>query len=177
MRRYLIFILLIVFVTGCRKDKDPSLSGTVTIDNNLYGDGPYYAFGFSFASAGKVSTLENPPPDVTLVAETDILGNILKMNLQTTNFRSSFYRAGEYANASEARQAYDNLTSATVTQWNDDADAIEENQIWIFRSRDEKYAKFLITDTYSEKKDTWPYAECTFSWAYQPDGTLTFPGK
>ncbi len=177
MRRYLIFILLTFLVAGCRKDKDAPLSGTFTIDNNLYGDGPYYAFGFSFISAGKVSTLDDPPPDVTLVAVTDLYGNILKLNLQTTNFKSSFYRAGEYANASDARQAYDNLTSATVTQWEDDADAIEENQIWIFRSRNEKYAKILITDTFFEERDIWPYAECTFNWAYQPDGTLTFPGK
>ena len=177
MKRYLIFILLTFLVAGCRKDKDAPLSGTFTIDNNLYGDGPYYAFGFSFISAGKVSTLDDPPPDVTLVAVTDLYGNILKLNLQTTNFKSSFYKAGEYANASDARQAYDNLTSATVTQWEDDADAIEENQIWIFRSRNEKYAKVLITDTFSEERDIWPYAECTFNWAYQPDGTLTFPGK
>lgn len=175
MRRYLILILLMFLVSGCRKDKYPALSGSVTIDNNLYGDGPYYALGFSFQSAKKISTLEDPAPDITLVAATDILGNILKLNLQTTNFKSSFYKAGEYSDASDARQAFDNLSSETVSQWVDDADAIAAHQVWIFRTGSEKYAKFLITDTFSEERDIWPYAECTIEWVYQPDGTLTFP--
>jgi hypothetical protein len=175
MIRYLILVLLIFLTAGCTKDKGPALKGTVTIDNSLYGEGPYYAMGFSFSGAKKVSTLDNPAPDITLIAVTDISGNILKLNLQATNFKSSFFKAGQYSNASDAKLAYDNLTSATVSQWEDDADAIEAGQIWIFRTGTEKYAKFRITATFSEERDVWPYAECTFEWAYQPDGTLTFP--
>lgn len=177
MRKYLVFIFLVLLASGCRKDREPPLSGSFTIDNNLYGTGPYYAFGFSFSKASKVSTLENPPPDITLIAITDIFGHVTKMNLQTSNFKGSFFKAGQYTDAAEALQAFDNLTSATVSQWADDADDIAAHQVWIFRSRSENYAKFLITDAYSEDKDVWPYAECTFKWAYQPDGTLTFPGK
>lgn len=175
MRRYLVLVLLMFLAAGCKKEKDPTVAGTVTIDNSLYGEGPYYAMGFSFPGAKKVSTLEKPPPDITLIAVTDIYGSILKLNLQTTNFKGSFYKAGQYASASDAKLAYDNLNSATVSQWNDDADAIESGQIWIFRTATEKYAKFRITATFSEERDVWPYAECTFEWAYQPDGTLTFP--
>lgn len=177
MKRYLLFLIIIFLAAGCKKDKHAPLSGTVTIDNNLYGSGPYYAFGFTFSTAEKVSTLEDPPPDITLVVVTDIFGSIIKLNLQTTNFKSSFFKEGEYASPAEAEQAFNNLTSATVNQWEDDADAIAENQVWIFRTSSEKYAKFLITYSYSEERDVWPFAECTLKWAYQPDGTLTFPGK
>jgi len=176
MNKYFIIILILITVSagGCRRNDNPGLSGTDTIDNNLYGAGPYYAFGFSFSSAEKVSTLDDPGPDITLVAF-DVNGIITK--IQTDNYKSSFYKYGEYPDASTAKQAFGNLTSATVSQWAEEADAIGANQIWIFRTSNEKYAKFRIIDIFSELRTGWAYAECTFEWVYQPDGSLTFPPK
>jgi hypothetical protein len=175
MNRYLIILIFIaVSAGGCKKKDNPRLSGTDTIDNNLYGAGPYYAYGFSFSRAEKVSTLDDPGPDITLLAF-DINGIVTK--IQTDNFQSSFYKAGEYPDASSAEQAFDNLTSPIVSQWVEEADAIGANQIWIFRTSKEKYAKFRIIDTFSEMRSGWAYGECTFEWVYQPDGSLTFPVK
>jgi hypothetical protein len=56
-------------------------------------------------------------------------------------------------------------------------DSIRNNQIWIYRSGSENYSKFRIISTKSEPGNMRDYAECTFEWVYQPDGTLTFPGK
>ncbi|MCU0456004.1 MAG: hypothetical protein MUE74_06845, partial [Bacteroidales bacterium] len=56
-----------IILSGCDgNDKPPKNSGTVTIDNSLYGTGPYYAIGFNFALAEKISSISTPRPDVIL---------------------------------------------------------------------------------------------------------------
>ena len=180
MKSYLILILLLMFLpAGCKKNDTPRLSGTDTIDNTLFGNGPYYALGFSFSQAKKISTLNDPEPDITLVAVQNIDGSISKTTLQTNNLKNSYYKFGEYADAISSKQAFDNLKSAVVTlaRWKEESDTIRINQVWIFRTGTEHYAKFRILNSVSEQRSGKPYAECKFEWVYQPDGSITFPGK
>jgi hypothetical protein len=95
------------------------------------------------------------------------------------NYKDSFYLAGEYNDASSAQNAFNSLTSATIseTDWVGMASPIKENQIWIYRSGTIHYAKIRIITLFAEIRSGNPYAECKFQWVYQPDGSLTFPGK
>jgi hypothetical protein len=175
MRKSLFFILLFSFLmqVSCNKDDTPETAGTVTINNTRTLGQTYYVYGFLFSAAKIVSTLENPPPDITIDSDgTNLL-------LQANNLNNSFYKAGEYNDASSAETAYDNLKSATVSQseWEGLAYPLKAHQIWIYRSGTSHYAKFRIISTISEIRSGKDYAECTFEWEYQPDGTLTFPGK
>jgi hypothetical protein len=179
MRKNLLFILFLSLLiqASCTKDEIP-ISGNQIIETTLYGTGPYYAYGFSFSQAKEVSTLEDPGPDITLLADVDIDGTtIRRLMLQTENLKTSFNKYGEYPNATSAESAYNNLTSANVTQWEEWVDTLKSHQVWIFRSGTDRYAKFRIINTVAGQKDGKPYGECTFEWEYQPDGTLTFPGK
>jgi hypothetical protein len=169
----LIIIMVLTIFSGCRKDNTSRNGGTDTIDNNLYGSGPYYANGFLFSQAKKVSTLDTPEPDITI----DNDGTLLNLILQTNNFKDSFYKAGEYASATLAEQAFVGLTSYSVPQWAAWGFQIKANQIWIFRTSGERYVKIRIINIISEVRNNRNYAECTFQWVYQPDGSLTFPGK
>ncbi len=172
MKRILIIPILIIFLAGCKKDKTPPLSGNVTIDNSLYGNGPYYAFGFSFVLAEKVSTLDNPPPDITIDND-DVPGNLM---FEANNRRNSFFLIGEYPVA-EALQTFNGLTAISIQdlQWQGIGHLVKPNQVWIYRSGTEHYAKIRIISTKSESKSPRDYAECTFDWVYQSDGSLTFP--
>ena len=172
-----IFILLTVFVffTGCKKDNTPDRSGTDTIDNTLYGTGPYYANGFSFSKAAKLSTLENPGPDIVMYVNID--DPVSRLTLQANNLKPSFYKAGDHADGGTAKSAFDNLKTVPVAQWVDMADPVTANQVWIYRSGSEHYTKIRIISTVNEVRDNIPYGECTFEWVYQPDGSSTFPGK
>jgi hypothetical protein len=84
---------------------------------------------------------------------------------------------GQYIDGATASQAFKNLSSFTVSEWAQLADTVKANQIWLFKTSEEKYAKLLIINTFSEKRANmpFPFAECTFEWVYQPDGSLTFP--
>lgn len=175
MRKSLFFILVwsLLSQVSCKKDEIPSTSGTATIDNTTTLGQTYYVYGFLFSEARKASTADTPPPDITIDSDgTSLL-------LQANNFKDSFYKAGEYNDATSAKTAYDNLTSATPSQitWEGIAIPIKENQVWIYRSGTTHYAKFRIITTKTKPGQVKPYAECTFEWEYQPDGTLTFHGK
>jgi hypothetical protein len=178
MRNSLYIILLLsVFLQGsCKKDEIP-LAGTETIETTLFGTGPYYAYGFSFSLAKQISTLDDPGPDIALLADVDINGTIRRLMLQTENYKNSFCKYGEYPNPSSAETAYNSLTTANVSQWVEWADTVRANQVWIFRTGAEHYAKFRIVKTVAEQKSGVAYGSCTFEWDYQPDGSLTFPGK
>jgi hypothetical protein len=175
MNRILTLILSIsLAITGCKKNDGPKLSGTDTINNILYGTGPYYALGFSVTSGKNVSTSESPLDVVTINAFPD---NFNKTYFDAQNYNNSFYRYGVYTDAATASLAFKNLTSFNVTQWKITGDSVNINQIWLFRTSSETFAKIRIISAVGEIRNNIPYVECTFEWAYQPDGSLTFPGK
>lgn len=180
MKRFCTILLIVVLsFTGCKKNNVPKVSGTITISNILYGNGPYYALGFSVPTGQKVSTLSDPPNVISVLVDADQNNVIKRIYFGTRSLENSFFRYGQYANATAASTAYKNLTSFPNPLWMEEGDTVRPNQIWLFRTRDAKYAKLRITDTMTMKKPDmpFPYVECSFEWFYQPDGTLTFPGK
>jgi len=176
MKRLFILIVLISFViSGCKKDEDPSFSGTVTIDNKIYQSTTYYAYGFSFSKAEKVSTLDIPAPDVTLFVITDTPEN--RLTFQVSNLNPSFYKIGDYPDTQAASAAFDDLNTVGTYQWTEMADPILANQVWVYRTGTETYAKMRIISIVNETRDGLPYGACSFEWVYQPDGSTTFPVK
>jgi len=174
--RLVAILFLTLFFTGCDNMDKPGktlTSGTETIDNSLFGTGPYYAMGFNFATAEKVSSLHSPKPDLIL----ELGGTLDIFILQTGTGLNGFFLKGEYADAASASQAFNNLTAFSVSDWLEWANPVKPNQVWIYRSADEHYAKIRIISTSSEDLNPRDYAECSFEWVYQPDGSLTFPGK
>jgi len=172
MRNILLILMpLLLILISCKKQEVIPTSGTVTIDNTTGFSQTYFVYGFLFARAEIVSTLDNTPPDITIDSDGTYLF------FQTNNLKDSFYKFGEYNSADSAIEAFNNLTIVSVTQWAGLAYPVEPDQIWIYRSGSEHYTKIRIISTVSEVRENRDYAECTFEWAYQPDGSLTFPGK
>ncbi|HNW56485.1 MAG TPA: hypothetical protein PLR88_00705 [Bacteroidales bacterium] len=173
MKKYLIILFSALLLISCDKDNKVSTSGTFTINNILYGTGPYYAYGFSFTSADKVQTIPVTEQCITIGND----GTIDNLIIQTNSLSNSFYLYGEYTDEASAKQAFDKLTIGTVNGWEEWAFSVKPNQIWLFRTKNETYAKLRIISTVSEVREEKNYAECTFEWVYQPDGTLTFPAE
>lgn len=119
--------------------------------------------------------MKNPGPDITIYVNQD--NTPFRLTLQSNNLNPSFFRIGDYADEAAAKTAFDNLKTVPAAQWTDMADPIAPNQVWIYRSGDEKYAKIRIVSTKNEVRQLIPYGECTFQWVFQPDGSTTFPAK
>ncbi len=170
---YIVFLLAIFLMDSCKKDGNTETSGIATIDNTRSLGQTYYVYGFLFSAAKKVSTLGSPPPDITIDSDgTNLL-------LEADNLKDSFFKVGEYNNEASAVTAFNNLTTVAVSEseWQGLAIPLKENQVWIYRSGTDHYAKFRIISLIAEIRSGNNYAECTFEWDYQPDGSLTFPGK
>lgn len=174
MRKAVYILLpLLLICHSCKKNDIPT-SGTITIDNTLTFNQTkqaYFGYGFLFSKAELVSTLDNPGPDITVDSDGT------NLFFQTENFKDSFFKAGEFTDEASAEQAFSNLTAPVVNTWAEWANPVNPDQIWIYRSGSEHYAKLRIISIVSEVRENRDFAECTFEWVYQPDGTLTFPGK
>jgi hypothetical protein len=163
--------VIMILLTSCKKDEIIPTHGIATIDNTTTQSQTYFIYGFLFAKAKLVTTLDNPDPDITVDSDGTYL------YLQTTNLNNSFYKYGSYNDSISAISAFNSLTSFDISMWEEWAERVEPNQIWIFRTGAERYAKIRIISTLSEPRSPRDFGECTFEWVYQPDGTLTFPGK
>jgi hypothetical protein len=173
----LILLVLILVLPGCTKVEPVRTKGIDTIESTIYQSSTtYFAYGFSFSSAKLVSTINSGGFDIVLYVNSDDPDN-RRLTLQANNLKPSFYKAGDYNDEAAAAEAYDNLKTVVVSQWEDMADPIAANQVWIYRTGSDKYVKFRIISTVNEIRSTLPYGECTFQWLYQPDGTTTFPDK
>lgn len=170
---YIITVIAILF-GGCKKKDDPVTAGTITIDNLLYGAGPYYALGFEIKTGAKVSTLDGAQDVLAVMADADINNNVRKIFLAVNNFRNAFSLYGEYTDAGQATTAFENLTSFTDPVWTSLGDNVKPHQVWLFRTSTDTYAKIRIISAVGEKRNEKAYAECSLQWVYQPDGSKTF---
>jgi len=169
-------LLLFLLHSSCKKDESMPTTGTVTIDNITTLGQTYYVYGFLFSEARKVATLGDPVDVLTISAEVDINNEITRITFNVNTFKECFFLSGEYSDATTASAAFKNLKSFSIPQWIDPPAEVKLNQIWLFRTTQNKYAKIRVVSTVAEKRNNIAYAECTFEWEYQPDGTLTFPG-
>ncbi len=167
----IILIPYLLVLVGCSRINNPPVSGTITINNVTTLGQTYFVYGFLFSKADLVSTLNTPPPDITVGTDG------VSLFLESNNLRESFYKVGDYGDATQASEAFKNLKSAAVSPWAGLATPLIENQVWIYRSGSDNFAKLRIISTKGGTVSGRDYAECTFEWVYQPDGTSTFPGK
>jgi len=170
-----ISFLLVLTLHGCTKKEPTRKSGIDTIDNTNHFATTYFQYGFSFPGAKLVATYPGPGPDITLYVNIDT--GTPRLTLQAENLKPSFYKVGDFTDEATAISAFDNLKTVSVSQWQDMADPINANQVWIYRSGTDHYSKIRIVSTINETRKSVAYGECTFQWVYQTDGSLIFSGK
>lgn len=174
-----VFLAFLLLASACSKDDEVTRSGVATIDNTTYQSDTYYIYGFSFPRATRVSTLENPGPDISVYVNPVDPALLL---LIANNLYPSFLKIGDFDNMSDAQNAFNNLKQVPLTtEWTDLAEPILPNQVWVYRSGDEEYTKIRIISTNAEQRMSTilnrfvDYGECSFEWVHQPDGSIIFP--
>ena len=178
MKYLLPFLLMLAMTTpGCKKTTEPKVSGEVTINSKLYGTGPYYIIGYSFSKGALVESGSNPEPDITILAQTSPDNTSIDwVYLSTDNFQNSFSLNASFDNSVTAEDFFNNyLTVPDTIGYTGIAKDIKPYQVWTFRTREQKYVKLLILKVVAEIRDGEPYAETTFRYVYQSDGTKVFP--
>lgn len=171
-------LAVILLLAGCGKD-DQKTSGTITLTNDLFGTSLYYSMGLSFNDAGAISSLTVPGPDVFVEAGSLAEGNPVEPFLSSNTLEPSFAFMGEYVTESEAVDAFEALTDAStlssVMSFIDLCVPLRNNQIWVVRTRDLKYAKIRIIEVVLNTTPNPDFASCRLEWVWQPDGSAVFP--
>lgn len=169
-----VFLFMSLF-SGCKKDDGRRFAGTDTIDNALVLSGQIYAvYGFSFELGRVISNLESPGPDITVNLTTDLDKAVTGKYFDSNNLVESFALVEQYASASEAATAFDNLLETGTRLWELAAWNLEENQVWLFKTSEGNYVKIRITDIVVDAQQVPPFIELTFEWRIQPDGSTSF---
>lgn len=178
VRAVIIILLLPVLIVACRSSR-PDTRGVITLSSRILPSGQaYYAMGFSFATASKMRTDAKVFPDIVLRDETDASGDITNVFFEGAPGFSymPFSYHGSYADEDAASEAFLALRKPEALSyvWQQMAKPLMGNQIWLFRTSDEKYAKLRIIRIEKFRGDIAPWAECTFEWVFQPDGSFSF---
>ena len=172
-------LVLILGFAGCKKD-EPSIitSGTATLTSTRFREGSTYSYyGFSFEKGG-VSKY-NPEtstewPDIVIIPIQEPSGDVTGAFLDSPNIDNSFNLTAEFDDETRATDFFNNYKTVDVTNFLKLAKPILKYQVWTFKTGKKLFAKLLITDVQAYIKVSTPYAETTFKWVYQPDGSNEF---
>ena len=181
MKKISLLIIIPLLLFGCDDKNKTKTSGEATLNSELIFNNNTQTWtvpGFSFESGSVV--LYNPAggqtiPDIFAIPESDAHNNVTGAYLDTQNTFSSFAKVGEFSTIGEAQDFFNNYKQVDVSSFVGSANPVLENQVWVFKTRNEKYAKLLIVKVDAYLKDTDPFAEVVFKWAYQPDGSKILP--
>ena len=172
-----IIIFAAIIQSSCDKNNNDKTSGENSLNSELILSGQTYSIqGFSFESGSVI--LYNPAsstsiPDIFVLPDSQ--NNELSAYLDTENPFESFALAGTFQTSGDALDFFNNYKKVEINSYIPFAKPVLENQVWIFKTRNNKYAKLLILKVNTSVKNLEPFAEITFKWAYQPDGSTIFP--
>ncbi len=169
---------MLLLPAGCSDDtSSPGHAGTITLTSQLYGSGPYYAMGYNFSLGKMVRTLDQPGPDLTVLARsTPDNSRVESAYLNTDNLHDSFVLNGAFPDRSTAEAFFDSYLEVDDSPgYRGIADSLAPWQVWTFRTSGNKFVKLLVLSVKTEIRDNFPYAETTLRFVYQPDGSRTFP--
>jgi hypothetical protein len=177
MSRITCLLLLVLFFSGCGKEKEIPLSGSITLSSELVLSGQYITRGFSFSEASFQNFPGTAPARVDLLAFStrDLAGNIQGAGLVSpSNEDTAFWLAAGFDNLTEAKVFYDQLDTVPEAQFLPFVEELHPGEIWIIHTGAGKFAKILIHDVRVIDDPEGDYAEIDLSWAFQPNGTRIF---
>lgn len=177
MRKIIILLALIGIVCiSCEENEEiPQYNGEITLSSERLQSGTGWDFyGFSFET-GKISiyTITSSVfPDLA-VEDVELIDSV-NIDLRSSNDVDAFYKNGSFSTAAEAETFYNNYNEVTATQFVPIAYSIKENQVWTVQTLSKRFAKIWIKEITVNMEGQSEYAEVTFKWHYQPDGSRIF---
>lgn len=170
--RYMPVMILLLLLTGCPSGPEPSHSGEITLSSELFGTVSWYVQGYRFETEEYLNYPgTGDVPDLLLENLRRPDGQIVATGFSSPGNLHAFLLKGTYASPSEAGSAYDALLSAdTLSAYSDISDTLRENQLWLFRTSEGRYAKILVEDiTSAIGLSGSPHYEVLIRYRYQPD--------
>jgi hypothetical protein len=181
MKKLISLLLLTILFISCEKEgnETPKDSGKITLSSAFFGsDNFYFSYGYSFE---KGKALQVPSSNPALKADIYLDDLILPNADEMIGFIFAeedndygIFKNGEFENLLAGRDFFDNYNEAVNDpgQWKIFSDTIEACQVYTFRTRENNFVKFLVTDV--RKMDGLSqsdYLEVDLEYFIQRDGT------
>jgi hypothetical protein len=138
------------------------------------------ATGFSFSAGGIITmpNAQNRKPDFMVAVWTNVDGAVLG-TFFGASAQEVFRLMGHFNTLDSAQTFFQNLIDVPGGSYDFVALPVEKNQVWIVKTREGRYGKILIRNTLAYNDTSHlplhnSYAEATFDWIYQPNGTSRF---
>jgi len=183
MKKLPVFLWIIgLMVASCSKKDEPvPVSGTVTLDSRMYFNSEtqnYYMYGFDFDLANKVKyerMVSGAGTDLVLSALPGVGEGPEGGYFTSPHNEEAFYLAGSFGSSEDAGDFYHSLQSFALPVFDEWANPVLPDQVWIIQTKEMTYAKLWIRSVEVAGPSGDEYVECSFEWTYQPDGSMFFP--
>jgi hypothetical protein len=177
MSRIACLLLLVLVFSGCGKEKETPVSGSITLSSELVLSGQYITRGFSFSEASFLNFPGTAPARVDLLAFStrDLAGNIRGAGLVCpSNEDTAFWLAASFENLPEAKAFFDQLDTIPDVSFLPFVEEVHPNEIWVIHTGAGAYAKVLFREVRVIDDAEGDYAELDLDWVFQPNGTRIF---
>jgi hypothetical protein len=149
---FFLFICLII-LTSCNKDK--------VKDNDIFTLTSEDMKGFSFESLKIIRDFTQV--DFLVLAYQDETGKLISPFLSAPNLESRFALIDDFEDDEIAFQSFESFEIEDDYSFDILAVPVRTNQIWLIKTKTEKYGIILVTgSSFYEKKNGTPYAEISF---------------
>jgi hypothetical protein len=175
-------VLVLLAFTGalcvsCEKNKEEEVrySGEIVLSSERLQSATGWDFyGFSFET-GKISIYTITSSIFPDLAVEDVeLQDSVNIDLRSSNDLDAFYKNNTFPTAAEAESYFKGYQEVTATDFVPIAYNIKANQIWTVQTLSKRFAKIWIKNITVETGGQSEYANVTFEYSYQPDGSKTF---
>ena len=169
------FIVVIIFITGCENNVNPVIptEGEATLSSAYY-DGRIKAFSFSSGGIVDFDAIRKGKGDFIAMIQTNIR-DIGGMYLGPIGeFRQAFSLMKSFNDEDSAFAYFEDRMAIPDSNLFGLAILLSKYQIWGYKTKDNKFGKLLILESYADEKviDGRPevYGEVRFRWKFAPKG-------
>ena len=179
-RNVLIIFIGLIFLLNACEEEDLKNGNEITLSSEFHGPvNQYYRFGYSFE---KAKFFQIPPaaadevPDIFLE---DILlpgeENLTAFLYSEESNKNGILKVSDFNTLAEAEDFYSGYTEAIVDTWTSFTEALQNYQVYIFKTSDNNYVKLLIQDVRIVDNLSFPdFMEVDLKYFIQRDGSVIF---
>ena len=176
MKRLILILLgLVVLLAACEKEEEVRYSGIVVFSSEPGGQYFTNGYGFSFEEGKNIVCQNLSCKQADIVAVHLILQTEIEaVFLQSPENNDAFFLNESFDTEAEAVSYYNDYTEVAALDFAFATSELQVHQVWTFQSTEMKYAKFRIIEISIYNDATYPFAEVTVEYKYQPGGIMTF---
>ena len=157
----ILFIGLNFLLNACEKAEDIKNGSEVTLSSEFYGSGnQYYRFGYSFEKTKFFQIPTAAADEVPDIILDDILipgeENLKALLYSEVSNKNGIMKVSDFNTLAEAEDFFSSYTEAIGDTWTSFTEALQNYQVYLFKTSNNNYVKLLIQDIRIVENSSFP---------------------